>query len=702
MREITFGLDFGTSKTAVTWARTDINAPINDVAIDGPNRKRIPTCVLRKVDEHQVYVGHTAEEEFKLESDVARARLDFSANFKPHIHQGREAREAAQLFMTAIAQKEGLSSHLRRFADTAILAAGCPVSWTVDGGNTLKRILKEAGFPPAFVVPEPVGAALYFLTKGALVARDLYRDIVVFDWGAGTFDVTLLRAGQLKIQSNNSWGSNIFGGRLFDDLFYQWTLEVAERNGRQTDIARLERQETARKYLHGLLCREIKESFSSAYSAVHAINQTGRPWIYRHAVTIGGGDHKIDLGDFAVSHLNDFDGRMRAYRISDLARPWLEQAQAEIRPAERDFVVALLAGDAVDLAAWGSTLIAQGLSELRVERGAIAVLTGGSCNWAWFRNLVRKHPLFVDGEKDVHLDDEPEMTIARGLARAYTIGVYSRQKVDQLVIVRDKLTAALSDLHHNPLSELALRINAEMRADAALQDDVRRMYADYYRDFLTDAGTQKRGDIFQALLNWLEGLFKRVTVEDQKDLALRLKLERRIGDWLTANEPRLQRRWGEQFAHAAQRGIMDLLRKELNLEGLVEVAVEACGAIGPTSFDVALQKLGADPKFGISKISSEVARLKLIMDPKITPEAVAAEVQNKAAALTQAFFETMPDAISRSIARLQSPTQWANYVVDDLIRTLQTIADFANASEAARLDQASQPPPPPMPARPVG
>ena len=383
MREITFGLDFGTSKTAITWARTEINAPINDVAIDGPNRKRIPTCVLREIDGNQVYVGYMAEEEFQMETDAARARLDFSANFKPHIHQTREAREAAQFFLKAIAQKEGLASHLRRFSDKAILAAGCPVSWTVDGANTLKRILKEAGFPPAFVVLEPVGAALYFLTKGALLAGDLHRDIVVFDWGAGTFDVTLLRAGQLKIQSNNSWGSNLFGGRLFDDLFFQWVIEIAEHSGRKSEVEKIKRQETARKYLHGLLCRELKESFSSAYSSAHAINQTNRPWIHRHAVTIGGGDQKIDLGDFAVSRSSDLNGRIRSYRVSDMARPWLEQAHDEARPVERDFVEALLAGNAVDLSAWGSTLITEGLRTLGVGQDAIAIMTGGSCNWAW-------------------------------------------------------------------------------------------------------------------------------------------------------------------------------------------------------------------------------------------------------------------------------------------------------------------------------
>jgi molecular chaperone DnaK (HSP70) len=86
MPSFAFGLDFGTSKTAITLAQTGvINPQVVEVAVDGQH-DRIATCVLR-VDK-QVFVGQAAEQEFLAEHDpAARGRMEFFSNFKPHIHQ---------------------------------------------------------------------------------------------------------------------------------------------------------------------------------------------------------------------------------------------------------------------------------------------------------------------------------------------------------------------------------------------------------------------------------------------------------------------------------------------------------------------------------------------------------------------------------------------------------------------------------------
>src|SRR5262249_56469593 len=112
------------------------------------------------------------------------------------------------------------------------VAGGCPVAWLAGGGaQTLLSLLKDAGFPPAFAIPEPVGAAFHFLGT-QLRAQDFHRDIVVFDWGAGTFDMTVLRAGRLDFEGSKSFGSTVYGGRLFDDLFYQWLIDMAQKKAR--------------------------------------------------------------------------------------------------------------------------------------------------------------------------------------------------------------------------------------------------------------------------------------------------------------------------------------------------------------------------------------------------------------------------------------------------------------------------------------
>src|SRR5262249_51933106 len=73
MRRIkyTFGLDFGTSKTAISFAQADtINPQVVDVAIHGSD-DRIPTCVLQDKARDRFHVGDIAEQEYLLARDPA-------------------------------------------------------------------------------------------------------------------------------------------------------------------------------------------------------------------------------------------------------------------------------------------------------------------------------------------------------------------------------------------------------------------------------------------------------------------------------------------------------------------------------------------------------------------------------------------------------------------------------------------------------
>ena len=67
----TFGLDFGTSKTAISFAQADtINPQVVDVAIHGSD-DRIPTCVLHDKARDRFHVGDIAEQEYLLARDPA-------------------------------------------------------------------------------------------------------------------------------------------------------------------------------------------------------------------------------------------------------------------------------------------------------------------------------------------------------------------------------------------------------------------------------------------------------------------------------------------------------------------------------------------------------------------------------------------------------------------------------------------------------
>jgi Hsp70 protein len=677
----TFGLDFGTSKTAISFAQADTISPqVTDVAIHGDD-DRIPTCVLHDRSRNRFHVGDIAEQEYLLVRDEAeRAAMAFYANFKPHIQRSAEHRETARRFLTEVRAADRLNEKIALADKAVVLAAGCPVAWLSGGGaQTLLSLIKEAGFPPAFTIPEPVGAAFHFLGTH-LRAQDFHRDIVVFDWGAGTFDMTVLRAGRLDLEGSKTFGSTVYGGRLFDDLFYQWLLDMAKGRGRNADLKRLAERPIDQAVLLGLTSRKIKEAFSR-----HLASQAAeRPWTWSVPVILGSDESGINLGNFFVPAAAEFDQRARAYRASETARQWLALSAADIAPEEREFVEAAQQGAPVDLKAWGARLIEAGLRKLDVADGATAVLTGGSSNWRWFFEHVRATAPFSGRASAVLRDDRPELTIARGLARAYAVGNYSKRLAGEVRTKRDLLVPHLLEIHDELLQKLCLQLTALIKDDDALGQDLVAIF----RDGLRRSEAEREVGVGA----WFLRLFN-LALSDPAAEAIRPDLEQRLGRWLADNRPRVER-WAERFSLEANHRVMELMRQHINAEigGLVEVAIEACGATGQTPFEEALRALGGKVRFEpgmLARLFSEVTRvMRYAYDEYIiqsgAPDAERM-LEERAVALTARFFDAMPIAIRWNILNVQSPDQWSLRVIDHLGETLATLVRVARVDEAERV-----------------
>ena len=101
---------------------------------------------------------------------------------------------------------------------------------------------------------EPVGAVLPCLAAGALPPYLAARGVLTVDFGGGTCDLAVLRRADVV----GRHGGMLYGGRLFDDLFYQLLLR---RNPHLE--AQLQREGNS-YYVHWVACRRAKEEFSSS------------------------------------------------------------------------------------------------------------------------------------------------------------------------------------------------------------------------------------------------------------------------------------------------------------------------------------------------------------------------------------------------------------------------------------------------------
>ncbi|MEV4131840.1 Hsp70 family protein [Dactylosporangium sp. NPDC049742] len=185
MIELRLGIDFGTSNTVAVLDPGD--GQTRPLLFDGT--PMLPSAACRDAAGALV-VGRDAQH-------VGRGSpASFEPNPKKRVDDGE-----VLLGDAAVAVPELIAAVLRRTYDEALRTAGRPVTETVLthpagwGGrrrDVLLAAARSAGLPSVSLVPEPVAAATYFVTVlgnevpvGGIVA--------VYDFGAGTFDASVVR-----------------------------------------------------------------------------------------------------------------------------------------------------------------------------------------------------------------------------------------------------------------------------------------------------------------------------------------------------------------------------------------------------------------------------------------------------------------------------------------------------------------------------
>jgi hypothetical protein len=373
-------IDFGTANTYYCKCPSD---QISPVGIDfGDGRDGLSTAILYRGSKSPL-VGNVALEEYGEATADDRKDYVLRTQFKPDIVNSTEAQQAAIDFLTAV-REEGKSQHMDLEPTHREVIIGVPSEAGDAFRQALSRIAKDAGYGEIRTVDEPKGALLYHVSHKDIPTKDALRGILVVDFGGGTCDFAFMYRGNVR----HSWGDLDLGGRLFDDLFFQWFLDD------NPDVLDGLRKEGNEYFVHSYLCREMKEFFSRTMARDRSESVTKA---VRH------------YGKIKDMTWQAFIDRAQSYKPSSTLKRYL----ADVGLASSK----LLESDTpLDLLAWFKECLANGIRDNKIEKSDMhfIILAGGSSQWPFVAEIVCEE-LNLD-ETNVMRSDRPYVAISEGLA----------------------------------------------------------------------------------------------------------------------------------------------------------------------------------------------------------------------------------------------------------------------------------------------
>ncbi len=262
MTRFELGIDYGTSNT-VAFLRWP-HGRVRPLMFDGS--PLLSSAVYADPAGH-LLVGRDA---------LHSARLDpvrFEPNPKRHAHE-----HEILLGERSVPLVDMIAATLQRIADEAVRTAGamptavtvtCPAAWAAVRRGVLVEAAVKAGLPRPALVQEPVAAAAYFASMlGQRFA--VGQLIIVYDLGAGTFDVSAVRRTPDGFTIEIVDGLSDFGGLDLDDIVVK-RVGTALAAGDPTAWLRLTAPDSAADQRHFLAlwedARGAKEMLSRQSSA---------------------------------------------------------------------------------------------------------------------------------------------------------------------------------------------------------------------------------------------------------------------------------------------------------------------------------------------------------------------------------------------------------------------------------------------------
>lgn len=356
------GIDLGTANTYIYVVNSDTQSP-KPVVIPqiSDNSGSIATVVMYENGKPEL-IGNVAETEYYTQPDLQKNRF-LALQFKPEIGLAiPEALSATTDFLRLVRQ------NMPEDAAECGLTVGIPALAREDFHINLRECLINAGWPAPNFARESDAALVSCLQSGSLHVDDIGHKCLILDFGGGTCDFTSVE----KLDALQNGGDILYGGRLFDDLFYQAFYAA------NPDFAKFSPNSPYAWHAHWLECKQQKEIFSDFISSQKS-EDSGI------SLRISWYDQKGEAHSAYLQNYtrDDFLRDAENYRASPellaLLAPYGKRGG--LSRHARD----LLDGRTIGLLDWLKTIL-QGVQNRREVRSLI--LTGGSSRWFFVEQIA--------------------------------------------------------------------------------------------------------------------------------------------------------------------------------------------------------------------------------------------------------------------------------------------------------------------------
>src|ERR671934_1189747 len=216
------GIDLGTTFSAVA----HIDAYGKPQIIPNAESERItPSVVL--FDHNNVVVGTTAKNNAVAEPEkivdfvkreMGKPKEQFHREFGGKVYS---AEELSALILKKL--KLDTEKYLKQPITDAVITV--PAYFNDAEGTATITAGRLAGLNVLQIINEPTAAALAY----GLDKLDEDQTVFVFDLGGGTFDVTLMRIKEHKIEMIATNGDHRLGGKDWDDIIVNYVAEEFDR-----------------------------------------------------------------------------------------------------------------------------------------------------------------------------------------------------------------------------------------------------------------------------------------------------------------------------------------------------------------------------------------------------------------------------------------------------------------------------------------